>query len=96
MALDTHQRTAAKRDTRLRGSLVMIQFALTLTLLGGATLMLLSLKALIKEPTGFRQSSTLYFTPDLIYTKLRPERVPQVYVESLRRIRSSEPVLAAA
>ncbi|MBM3760073.1 MAG: FtsX-like permease family protein [Acidobacteria bacterium] len=96
MALDTHQRTAAKRDTLLRGGLGMIQFALTLTLLGGATLMLLSLQALIKEPTGFRQSSTLYFTPDLINTGLRLERVPQVYVESLRRIRSSEPVLSAA
>jgi putative ABC transport system permease protein len=92
----THQRTASQRDTRLRGGLVIVQFALTLTLLGGAALMLLSLQSLINEPTGFRRTNTLYFTPDLINAGLSKERIPQVYTDVLHRIRSNDQVAAAA
>jgi len=89
-------RTASSAQTRLRSSLTVLQFAVTLALLGGASLMLLSLRSLLTEPTGLHTKQTLYFSPDLVNAKVPVERIPQIHSIILDQIRQHPGVKSAA
>jgi predicted permease len=92
----TRHSTAPRSDTKLRSTLVVVQFAMTLTLIGGASLMLLSLRSLTREPIGLRLEQLLYFTPDLINAQVAKARMPQIYAQLLEEIRQQPGVQAAA
>ncbi|MCX6613359.1 MAG: ADOP family duplicated permease [Acidobacteria bacterium] len=96
IAQASQQRTAPRTHTRLRSGLVVIQFALSLALLGGASLMLLSLRSLLETPTGLNRNQTLYFSPDFINAQIPKERIPQIQANLLDQLRQQSGIQAAA
>jgi predicted permease len=88
---------AGSRSTmRLRGGLIILQIALTLTLLGGAGLLLASLRALLREPTGFGSAHSVFVTPDLFNAGVSREGMPRAYADILEETRRQPGVTAAA
>jgi predicted permease len=96
IAQASHQRTASRHQTRLRSALVVLQFALTLTLLGGASLMLVSLRSMLQTPTGLNRNQTLYFSPDFINAHVPKERIPQIQANLLQQLRQQKAILSAS
>ncbi len=96
LAQVSQQRTASRAQTRLRSGLVVLQFALTLTLLGGASLMLISLRSLLETPTGLNRNQTLYFLPDFINAQISKERIPQIQANLLDQLRKQPGIESAA
>lgn len=92
----SQQRTAPRAQMRLRSGLILLQFALTLTLLGAASLMLISLRSLLETPTGLNRDQTLYFSPDFINAQVPRERIPQIQANLLDQLRRQQGVVAAA
>lgn len=96
IAQASQQRTASRKHTRFRSGLVVLQFALTLTLLGGASLMLISLRSLLETPTGLNRNQTLYFSPDFINAQIPKERIPQIQANLLDLLRKQSGIQSAA
>ncbi|MBI4874059.1 MAG: ABC transporter permease [Acidobacteria bacterium] len=92
----TQQRTNSKLVARLRGGLVVVQIAFSLTLLGGAGLLLVSLESLLREPTGFNSAQTVFLAPDLVSAGVGRERMPAAYGSLLEEARRQPGVRAAA
>ena len=84
------------RGLGLRRGLIVLQTALSLTLLGGAGLMLTSLRALDSEPTGFHIASSVFLAPDLFNAGISRERIPQAYQSLLERVRQQPNIVSAA
>ncbi len=88
-------RSSGRTTSRFRGSLIVAQTALSMTLLGAAGLMLVSLRGLLGESTGFEARQTVLLTPDLFNAGIeRPDqaRAYQNLAEQTRR----QPNVAAA
>jgi predicted permease len=87
---------AALRSWGARRALIVLQTALSLTLLAGAGLMMSSLQRLLAEPTGFATEDLLLATPDLLNAGISRERLPQAYRNLLSEARALPNVVAAA
>jgi len=88
--------TGGSRALGLRRALIVLQTALSLTLLGGAGLMFASLRALLSEPTGFRVENSVFLAPDLFNAGVSRERIPRAYETLLRQVREQPNVVSAA
>lgn len=95
-----HEVLKAQRGTlrswRTRRALIVLQTALSLTLLAGAGLMVLSLHGLMAEPTGFEAENTLFATPDLLNAGVTRERMPRARAGLLSEVRGLPNVVSAA
>ncbi len=89
-----------KREFRvmngLRAALLAGQIALTLALAGGAALMGVSLRELLRERTGFTQAETLFLQPDFFNAGMKREDGRRVYARVLDAVRAMPGVQGAA
>lgn len=95
-----HEVLKAQRGTlrswRTRRALIVLQTALSLTLLAGAGLMVSSLHGLMTERTGFAAENTLFATPDLLNAGVARERMPRARAALLSEVRGLPNVVSAA
>jgi putative ABC transport system permease protein len=92
----TKQQASSKPATYFRSSLIVIQIALSLALLGGAGLLLVSLRSLLGEATGFDTAHTVFLTPDLFNAGISREKMPASYATLLEETRRLPGVRSAA
>jgi len=88
--------TGSRRTQALRAGLIVVHIAFTLTLLGGAGLLLHSLRGLMREPTGFDTAGTVFVTPDLFNAGVSSEAMPATYERLLEAMRREPGVRAAS
>jgi putative ABC transport system permease protein len=88
--------SGASPALRFRGFLIVLQTALSLTLVAGAGLMLTSLQSLLQESSGFQSDGSLFLTPDLYNAGISRERMPRAYQTLLDDVRSQSNIAAAA
>jgi len=88
--------SGGSRAYRLRGSLIVLQTALSLTLLAGAGLMASSLYSLLSESTGLDADNCVFLLPDFYTAGVSRERMPLTYERVLSEAKSQPNVLAAA
>jgi predicted permease len=88
--------SGGSRAYGLRGSLIVLQTALSLTLLTGAGLMLSSLRGLFSESTGFDSANCVFLRPDLFNAGVSREQMPQAYQRLLDQTRALPNIVAAA
>jgi predicted permease len=68
-------RGSTQAGSKLRGGLIVLQTAMAFALLGGAGLLLLSLRAMFDETTGYSGRQVLFLTPDLLNAGIdRPQQ----------------------
>jgi len=84
------------RSWAFRRALIVLQTALTLTLLAGAGLMLASLRELWTANTGFQAENVAFLTPDLFNAGISRERLPRSYQNLLSEVRARPNIAAAA
>ena len=86
------------REQRIyfRSSLIVVQIAFSLALLGGAALFLTSLRSLLQEATGFDTAHTVFVSPDLFNAGVSRDRMPGAYSTLLQEARRLPGVRAAA
>jgi putative ABC transport system permease protein len=92
----TKQHTSSRAATYFRGSLIIVQTAFSLALLGGAGLFLTSLQSLLREATGFDTAHTVFVTPDLFNAGVSRDGMPGAYATLLEQARRLPGVRAAA
>jgi predicted permease len=79
-----------------RRGLIVLQTALCVLLLGGAGLMVTSVRALLTAPTGFLAEKSIFVTPDLVNAGISCERLPRAYERLLEEVRQQPNVISAA
>ena len=92
----TKQHASSRAATYFRGSLIIVQIAFSLALLGGAGLFLTSLQSLLREATGFDTAHAVFVTPDLFNAGISSERMPRAYATLLDEARRLPGVRAVA
>jgi len=90
------KRSGGSRSLAFRRSLIVLQTAFSLALLGGAGLMLTSLRALVEQDMGFQVENSAELMPDLLNAGISRERMPRAYATLLAAIREQPNVVAAA
>lgn len=90
------QRTAEMAGVRLRGALAVVQLALSFLLLGGAGLMIGSLRSMLGEETGYAAGQTALLLPDLFNAGIEREDQGRAYRNLLGGVRQLPGVAAAA
>ncbi len=90
------KRSGGSRSLSFRRSLIVLQTALSLTLLGGAGLMLASLRGLVEQRTGFQAENLVWMAPDLFNAGITREHIPQAYRTLLSEMREQPNIIAAA
>ncbi len=90
------QHSGGSTSLSFRRGLIVLQTALSLTLLGGAGLMLASLRGLVEQNTGFQAENSAWLSPDLYNAGISRERVPRAYINLLSTIRQQPNVVSAA
>ncbi len=90
------QRSATASAFRLRGALIVLQTALSFTLLGGACLMISSLRSLFRESTGFDAAQTVLLTPDLFNAGVSRDHQDRAYRNLLTEARRLHAVESAS
>jgi predicted permease len=93
-ALKKH--SGGSRSLSFRRSLIVLQTALSLTLLGGAGLMLASLRELVEQPTGFQAENLVWMSPDLFNAGIGRDHIPEAYRTLLSAMREQPNIVAAA
>ena len=93
-ALKKH--SGASLSLKFRRSLIVLQTALSLTLLGGAGLMLASLRGLVEQTTGFQPENSVWLSPDLFNAGISRQRMPRAYQTLLSAIREQPNIVSAA
>ncbi|MBL8227128.1 MAG: ABC transporter permease [Bryobacterales bacterium] len=88
--------TGASRALPLRRVLIVLQTALSLTLLCGAGLMLASLNRLTRESAGFETANTFFAFPDLFNAGIPRERTARAYESLLSAMRATPGIEAVA
>ncbi|HTA71129.1 MAG TPA: ADOP family duplicated permease [Bryobacteraceae bacterium] len=92
----TKAHAGSRTATYFRSSLIVVQIAFSLVLLGGAGLLLASLRSLLREATGFDTTHTVFVSPDLFNAGISRERMPGAYATLLREARQLPGVRGAA
>ena len=92
----TKQRATSRLTTRVRSGLVIVQIGLSLALLGGAGLLIASMRSVFREATGLDAAHAVFITPDLFNAGVSRERMPQAYATVLDETRRLPGVRAAA
>jgi len=87
---------SSRAATYFRSSLIVVQIAFSLALLGGAALFLTSLRSLLQEATGFDTAHTVFVSPDLFNAGVSRDRMPGAYSTLLQEARRLPGVRAAA
>lgn len=90
------QQAGERQSVRLRAGLIVVQTALSFLLLGGAALMLATLRTLLGEVTGFDSRSTVLLTPDLHNAGLGRQDQGRAYRNILQEARLQPAVSGAA
>ncbi len=90
------KRSGGSGSLTFRRGLIVLQTALSLTLLGGAGLMLASLRGLVEQNTGFQAENSAWLSPDLFNAGISRERIPRAYISLLSTIREQPNVVSAA
>ncbi len=88
--------TGSAASGRFRASMIVLQTALTFTLLGGAALMLKSVQGLVHERTGFDAQATVLLTPDLFNAGISRPAHDGAYRHILEQARQMPGVVTAA
>lgn len=86
----------ARAMTGLRAGLLVLQIALTLALAGGAGLLGVSLRELLREKTGFTAKDTLFLQPDFFNAGVKAEDMPRIHARVLDAVRGMAGVEGAA
>jgi len=84
--LKTAATIGAERHRRLRGSLVIVEFALSVVLLAGAGLLVRSFVNLLRVNPGFNPEGLL--TMDVSLSRYKPEAARGFYRQALERVRA--------
>lgn len=84
------------RGLRIRSAMIVLQTGLAFALLGGAGLLLESVRALMTESTGFGAERTILLMPDLLNAGVDRHRQEAVYVRLLEGARRTPQVESAA
>jgi len=92
----TKQHASSRAAAYFRSSLIVVQIAFSLALLGGAGLFLTSLQSLLREATGFDTAHTVFVTPDLFNAGISRGRMPGAYATLLEEARRLPGVRGAA
>ncbi len=90
------KRSGGSASISFRRGLIVLQTALSLTLMGGAGLMLASLHGLVEQNTGFQVENSAWLSPDLFNAGINRERIPRAYISLLAAIREQPNVVSAA
>lgn len=88
--------TSSQATMRFRSGLIVFQMSLSLALLGGAGLLLSSLRSIFREATGFQTEQTVLVAPNLSNAGFTSENINRAYRNVLDEVRRRRPVVAAA
>lgn len=87
--------TSSQSTMRFRSGLIVFQMSLSLALLGGAGLLLSSLRSIFREATGFHAEQTVLVAPNLSSAGFTSENINRAYRNALGEVRRL-PIVAAA